>query len=161
MLEEWAANQIYGSTALIQGQIKPDTVASYLSALKSYYINRWLSLKGFHAPRLALIINSGKRLFPNKKINCLPVTRNILEEMTIEECFTVTDHKVDRAFKVAWAGFMRLGEITYTVAEAKKSTFAETKVTTWDISFAEGDQYATLWLKRSKTDVEHTGCWLS
>ena len=52
---------------------------------------------------------------------------------------------------------MRLGEITYTAAEAQKSTFAETKLTRSDFLFAEGDQYATLRLKRSKTDVEHIG----
>ena len=51
---------------------------------------------------------------------------------------------------------MRLDKMTYTEAEAKKSTLAETKLTRSDISFAEGDQYATLRFKRSKTDVEHT-----
>ena len=52
---------------------------------------------------------------------------------------------------------MRMGELTYTAAEAKKATFAETGLTRSDISFAEGDQYAILRLKRSKTDTEHTG----
>ncbi len=42
-------------------------------------------------------------------------------------------------------------------AEAKKPTIAETKLTRLDISFAEGDQYATLQLKQRKTDIEHTG----
>ncbi len=51
---------------------------------------------------------------------------------------------------------MRLGGITYTVAEANKSTFAKTKLTGSDISFEERDQYPTLRLKRSKTNVEHT-----
>ncbi len=51
---------------------------------------------------------------------------------------------------------MRLGEITYTAAEVKKSIFAETKLTRSDISFEEENQYTTLRLKQSKTDVEHT-----
>ncbi len=50
---------------------------------------------------------------------------------------------------------MRLGEITYTAAKAKKSTLTKTKLTRSDISSAEGDQYATLRLKWSKTNVEH------
>lgn len=58
---------------------------------------------------------------------------------------------------MAWAGFIRMGELTYTAAEAKKATFAETGLIRSDISFAEGDQYAILRLKRSKTDTEHTG----
>ncbi len=52
---------------------------------------------------------------------------------------------------------MRMGELTYTAAEANKATFAETGLTSSDISFEEGDRYAILRLKRSKTDTEHTG----
>ncbi len=140
-----------------QGQIKPDTVANNFSALKSYHIDRRLSLKGFDDPLMALIIRGGKMLFPSKKKNRLPVTKNILEEITKEKPLMLIDPNVDTAFKVAQAGFMRLREIMYMAAEAKKSTFAETKLTRSDISFEKGDQYATLRLKRSKTDVEHTG----
>ena len=43
MLEEWAATRIFGSTLPKQGQIKPDAVLSYLSALKSYHIDSRLS----------------------------------------------------------------------------------------------------------------------
>ena len=52
---------------------------------------------------------------------------------------------------------MTMVELTYTAAEAKNATFAETGLTRSDISFAEGDQYAILRLKRSKTDTEYTG----
>ncbi len=65
MLEEWAATRIYGSTLPKQGQIKPDIVMNYLSALKSYYINQHLSLKGFDNPRMALIIKERRKLFPS------------------------------------------------------------------------------------------------
>lgn len=50
MLEEWAANRIFGNTLLKQGQVKPDKVLSYLSALKSYHIDKRLSLKNFDDP---------------------------------------------------------------------------------------------------------------
>ena len=118
MLEEWTATRIFGSTLLKQGQIKPDAVLRYL-----------------------------KRLFTSKKRNRLPITKEILEKITEEELLSITDLNVDTAFKVAWAGFMRMGELTYTAAEAKKATFAETGLTRSDISFAEGDQYAILRLK--------------
>ena len=157
MLEEWASTRIFGTTLPTQGQIKPDLVLSYLSALKSYHIDSRLSLGDFDDPRMALIIKSGRRLFPSKKRNRFPITKEILEKITKEELLSITDLNVDTAFKVAWAGFMRMGELTYTAAEAKKATFAETGLTRSDISFAEGDQYAILRLKRSKTDTEHTG----
>ncbi len=82
-------------------------VASYFSALKSYHIDRRQSLKGFNDPRMALIIKGGKKFFPSKKRNCLPVTKNIVEEITKEEPLTVTDLNADKAFNVEWVGFMR------------------------------------------------------
>ncbi len=157
MLEEWAATRIFGSTLPKQGQIKPDTVLSYLSTIKSYHIKSRLSLGGFDNPRMILIIKSGRRLFPSKKQNRLPFTKEILEKIKEEELLSITDLNVDTAFRVAWAGFMRMGELTYTATEAKKATFAETGLTRSDISFAEGDQYAILRLKQSKTDTEYTG----
>ncbi len=42
---------------------------------------------------------------------------------------------------------MRIGELTYTVAEARKARFAEAGLTKSDISFTEGDQYAILRFK--------------
>lgn len=157
MLEEWAANRIFGSSLPKQGQVKPDTVQSYLSGIKSYHIDRRLSLSDFDSPRMALIIKGGKRLFSSKKRNRRPITKDILEKITEDEPLTLDDLNADTAFKVAWAGFLRLGEITYTATEAKKTSFKDTKVTRSDISFSEGDQYAILRLKRSKTDTEHTG----
>lgn len=157
MLEEWAANRIFGNTLPKQGQIKPETVASYLSALKSYHIDWRLSLKGFDDRRMTLIIKGRKRLFPSKKRNRLAITKDILEKITKNKPLTIEDLNVDKAFKVAWVGFVRMRELTYSASELKKETFKDTKLTRSDISFAEGDQYAILRLKRSKTDVEHTG----
>ena len=157
MLEEWAATRIFGSTLPKQGQTQPDTVLGYLSALKSYHIDRRLSLKGFDDPRMALIMKGGRRLFPSTKRNRLPITKHILKKITDSKPLSVTNLNIDTAFKVAWAGFMRMGELTYTAAEAKKVTFAQTSLTRSDISFAEEDQYAILCLKRSITNTEHTG----
>ena len=74
-----------------------------------------------------------------------------------EELLSIKDLSVDTAFKVAWAGFIRMRELTYPAAEAKTATFAKTGLTRSDISFAEEDKYAILQLKQSKTDKEHTG----
>ncbi len=157
MLKEWAATSIFGSTLPKQGQIKPDAVLSYLSALKSYHIDRRLSPGVFDDPRMALIIKGGRRPFPSKKGNRLPITKEILEKITEEELLSITDLNVDTDIRLAWAGFGRMGELTYTAAETKKATFAERGLIRSDISFAEAGQYAILRLKRSKTDTEHTG----
>ncbi len=144
MLEEWAATRIFGSTLPKQGQMKPDAVLSYFSVLKSYHIDRHLSLGGFDVPRMALIIKGRKRLFPSKKRNRLPITKEIMEKITGEELLSMTDLNLNTAFRVAWTGFMRIGELKYKAAEAKKTTFAETGFPRSDISFAGGDRYAIL-----------------
>ncbi len=50
-----------------------------------------------------------------------------------------TDLNLDTAFKIAWAGFIRIEELTYTAIEAKKAIFAEIGLTRSGISFAKGD----------------------
>lgn len=65
---------------------------------------------------------------------------------------------MDTTFKIGWASFMRMEELTYVAAKAKKATFADIGLIRLHISFAERDQYAILWLKWSKTDVKYI--WL-
>lgn len=156
MLEKWVAYRIYGSTLPKQGQVKPKTMSSYLSALKSYHIDRHLSFEAFDTPRIALIIKGEKRLFPKQKATRLPITKDILEKITDNEPVDLDELNIDTAFKVAWAGSLRLGKITYTGTELKKASFSEIKVTRSDVSFSEGNQYAVLRLKQSKTKTKHT-----
>lgn len=97
------------------------------------------------------------RLFPKQKATRLPITKEILKEITKHDPIDLDELNIDTAFMVAWAGFLRLGEITYTSTELKKASFTRTQVTRSDVSFAEGNQYAVLRLKQSKTDTKHTG----
>lgn len=132
-------------------------MVSYLSSLRSHHIDHHLLLTVFDNPRLALIIKGGRRLFPSIKTTRLPITKDILEKITLQPATSIEECTIDAAFKIAWAGFLRLGEITYTKGDLKKATFADIHTTRSDTSFAEGDQYAVLRLKRSKTDTEHSG----
>ncbi len=79
MLEEGAVTRIFGNTLPKQGQLNPDAVPSYLLALKSYHIDRRLSLGRFYDPQMALTIKGRRRLFSSKKRNCLFVTKEMLE----------------------------------------------------------------------------------
>ena len=97
-----------------------------------------------------------KDLFSDKK-KTPTISKELLTKITSIPAHSAEDLNIDATFKVAWAGFLRLGEITYTVADRKKTSFQRLKPTRGDISFAENDQYATLRLKRSKTDTNHSG----
>ncbi len=157
-LEKWSANRIFGSNLPKQGQIKPDTLVSYLSGLRSYYVDHHMPFEVFDAPRLAWIIKRGRTLFSSVKLTHLPIMKDIFEKITTQFTKSLEDLNIDAAFKIAWAGFLRLGEITYTASELKKkSTFVETHATRSDISFIEEDQYAVLRLKRSRTNVDYSG----
>ena len=50
VLIEWVTGRVFGSAAPKQGQIKPKTVKSYISALKSYHVDRNLDTQAFSSP---------------------------------------------------------------------------------------------------------------
>ena len=86
----------------------------------------------------------------------LPIIKDILEKITVDEPANIDKLNIDTVFKVVWADFLYLREITYINTEFKKTLFSSTKVTRSNISFAEGSQYIVLWLKQNKTNTKHT-----
>lgn len=84
---------------------------------------------------MTLIIKRRKWLFSSKKQNRLLITKNIFKKIIEDKPLLVTDLNIDTIFKVVWAGFMRIGKLTYTMAEGKNATFMETGLTRSDISF--------------------------
>ena len=146
-----------GATALKQGQIKPNTVQSYLTALKSYYIDRKLPTTGFTSLCIDCILAGAHFLFPHVKRKCLSIIKNIFEKITILLSCLLVKVNIDAAFKVAWAGFLCIRKFTYTKRKAQSSTFINTSLTCSDIIFSDGNQHAILRLKKSKTDVHYTG----
>jgi hypothetical protein len=149
---------MYESTLNKQGKIKIAIIQSYLSGIRSYHIDHLYDLDVFDHPRLQKILREEKRMFSTIKANRLSITKNILQLITQYSISTIDDVNFDTTFKIAWAEFLRLDEIIYTAFDLKKkATFIVIKTTRSDISFVENDQYAILRLKRSKTDVDHSG----
>ena len=97
-------------------------------------------------------------MFPQVKKLRLPITKDILQRITLGKPKFLQDFNINTAFKVAWAGFLRMGEFTYTKTElANRKLFIVTKLTQSDITFSQENQHVILQLKKSKTDVKHTG----
>ncbi len=97
-------------------------------------------------------------MFPQVKKLRLPITKDILQQITLGKPKSLQDLNINTAFKVAWAGFLRMGEFTYTKIElTNRKLFIITKLTRSVITFSQNDQHVILRLKRSKTDVKHTG----
>lgn len=82
ILEKWVANCIFDNTFPKQGQVKLETVSSYLFDLKSYHIEQQLSLESFNNPQMALIMNESRKLFLSKKQNRLPITKDVFTNIT-------------------------------------------------------------------------------
>jgi hypothetical protein len=62
------------------------------------------------------------------------------------------------ACRVAFAGFLRLGEFTYKTEDLNtRSIFSATKLTRSDVRFSSSLDHVQLTLKRSKTDRRHEG----
>lgn len=110
---------------------------------------------------MKLLLQGEKSFFPSTKAIRLPITKDILTSITSSPIQTINDLKLDAVFKVTWAGFMRLGEITYTETERGQVSFKDFHLTRSNITFSENDQYATLRLKRSKTDTNQPTCPLT
>lgn len=156
-LEEWVALRLEGSTLSMQGQVKPDTMASYLSAIRLWHVDHEYSLAPFDTPKMKLLLQGGRYFYPSIKTTRLPITKDILTALTSIPIENSNDLNLDTAFKVAWAGFLRLGGITYTDTDRNSSSFIDLHLTRSDVTFSKHNQYATLQLKRSKTDTSHTG----
>lgn len=145
-----------GSSIIKQGQIKPKIVASYLLALRSWHVDHKYSTLLFKFPRIKLLLAGGRSFFPSTKSLRLPITKNIFQILTNFPPISINDLNLNTAFKVAWAGFMRLGELTDTANKKADPSFKDLHFKKSDITFSEQDQCAMLRLKRSKTDTNHT-----
>ena len=155
MLGQWVAMRAYGSSDNLMGQLKLSTILSYFLALRSYHVDRRWNTSVFESQHILRLIQGARSLFPNQKRERLPITREVLSKITTTPV-TREEHHIDAAFKLAFAGFLRMGEFTHTKAkEANGPVFAATGLTRSDLTFS-GD-HITLRLKRSKTDRTHQG----
>ncbi len=165
-LGRWISIRASGSDSPLLRQAKPDTIQGYLSALRSYHIDLRLNTDVFNSEHLKRLLKGAKRLY-NRPSDSerRPITKDILTQITSQslpsprtEASKINALNFDTAFKVAFAGFFRLGEIVYSTADTRNPvTFQATKLTRQDVRFFDKGQYATIHLKRSKSDYDHRG----
>lgn len=163
-LGEWITLRATGG--LGTPKVKADTIAGNVSALRSLHIDRGLDEKVFDNPWIKRIINGIRRTAKDPQVKrAQPITMGILEKITKRPFITAPgarpreDINFDVAAKVAFAGCLRMGEFTVknTQISDNPETFAYTRLTRNDITFAPDGTFATLRLKRSKADYEHRG----
>ena len=60
-------------------------------------------------------------------------------------------------FYLAFAGCLRMGEISYTNKQRSEPSFTVTKATHLDVQFSPSRDYLTFYFKQSKTDKDKQG----
>jgi integrase len=153
-LAEWIARRAFGTPTM--RQVKPNTLSNYLSALRSRHVDFGFSIEVFEDPFIKRLLAGAKSLFPQKCKDKLPITRDILAQI-VTSGTSKKDINIDAAFTLAFAGFLRMGEITHTATELKSKAFTHTKATRGDITIARDQSSMVFHLKRSKMDTSHAG----
>jgi integrase len=169
----WLTERLLGAGG--SAPIKPDSALSELSALRAYHIDHNLPdvLFDVHAKHFRRMIDGARRMQPYyPKRTRDPITRSAI--MTLSENISQLpphpttgstlsaaqkdDLNIAAAARVAFAGFLRVGEFTYSASDRRNThVFASTKLTRSDIRFSTTRDHALLTLKRSKTDRNHEG----
>jgi hypothetical protein len=160
-LGEWITLRATGAIGI--RKVKAETIASNLSALRALHIDRGFDESVFDSPWIRRIISGIRRTEVIRQVKqAEPMSLDTLGKITrpantIGRYFD--DLNLDVALKVAFAGFLRMGEFTIKNSQADEDpdTFAYTRLTRRDITFAPDGSHAILRLKRSKADYEHRG----
>lgn len=132
-LGRWIATRAFGSVDKFQGQIKPNTIQSYISALRSYHVDHGWPTAVFKSPTLDRLIQGARSLFQGPRRERLPITQELLTTVT-PTANSLDDLNINAAFKLAFAGFLRMGEFTHAKEkEADTRAFAATNLSRSDV----------------------------
>ena len=130
----------------------------YLAAMRSHHVARRWDVTPFESLTLLRIVNGAARLYAKPKTARLTITMDILRRITAAPAKSKLELNLRACYLVAFAGFMRMGELTYTERETLDGKeFFRTKITRSCVRFSANYDHATILLKRSKTDVDHEG----
>lgn len=142
--------------------IRVKTIKSYLGGVKSCQIDMGIGdLEVFQLPLLQRILTGIKRLHgEGESKERLPITRDILLKLLANLNPAKDIHaNLHAAFCLAFAGFLRAGEFTYSPQDQKNPAFSEWHITRRSISLQTDKLYLSLPL--SKTDPFRRGITLT
>ena len=97
------------------GRVAPKTIRLYLAAIRSTHVNCVLLVVVFENTLLRRILDGATSLNPSPKeaILKLPILRDILAKIATNSN-SIPGVNTNAAFCLAFAGCLRMGEISYT-----------------------------------------------
>jgi len=92
-----------------------ETTKSYISHLRSYHIDKGYATDVFNDERIKRILRGVARKYGNRpKRERLEITSEILQAILVTLRYTHDDINIYAAFCTAFAGFLRIGEFTWS-----------------------------------------------
>jgi hypothetical protein len=156
----YGAEKLTGST---QGReailpVKEDTMENYVSAIRSYHIDRGLTTKVFDSKRQKRIIRGASAFKNQTRKPRLPITRLILVSICEDILTNLIDLNLRAAWLLAFTALLRIGEIIFSASGAADNEwFFKEKVTHSCLRFSPNLDHMTMHLKASKTDKKKQG----
>ncbi|KAJ5400295.1 hypothetical protein N7465_010784 [Penicillium sp. CMV-2018d] len=139
-LTSWLSARLLGDAS--HKAVKPDTALADLAALRAYHIDNFLDDKLFDNKHFRRLIDGARRLSPVTKIRVRkPISRDTITKLSgslaalpprpLEMSGNLLDDlNFATVCRVAFAGFLRLGEFTYKADDlSTHSIFSATKLT--------------------------------
>lgn len=126
------------------------TLDTYIAGIRLAHIDRRLPTEVFNSPYLRSILKGAKRgdsWLPPKR--AIPITLDILGQVASNISTSFSELHFNTACKVAFAGFLRLGEFTSKPGEEDK-----VKIRRSDVFFAEDSSHVILRLRQTKTSPQ-------
>lgn len=119
-----------------------------------------LPVSQFNSETIKRLLKGAARIAPTLSTKPglvrLPILREMVEKIvTNGQSDDIEAANLDAAFTLLYAGFLRLGEVSYSAQDHTQKAFAATHTTRDDVKFFDG--FMRVHLKRSKTDYDHTG----
>lgn len=158
----WIVNRAYGRPGIkALTQIAGSTIQGAVSALRSVHVDLNLPVTVFESPHTRRLISGATGLFPKrrrspKRVITKELLKSLLSSKACEGESETDTLNLNAAFTLAFSGFLRMGEFTWTRAELEQPrTFLNTRPTRRCITMDDGSM--EFFLPRSKTDVSKMG----
>jgi hypothetical protein len=161
-LVHWATGRLYGDPLIPQqAQIAGSTLNTYLAALRSVHVDLAYDDSVFDSPHIRRLVQGGINLFPPQpRPERTPISRALLLRLVSPEASQGEKHTdalaINAAFTLAFAAFLRMGELTYpSSALSDRQRLKAEFLTVPRVSIAP--DHLVVVLPRSKTDRENRG----
>lgn len=139
------------------------TIRKYLSAIRSVHVDMNLDTAMFNTPHLNLLVQGACNLFPGDLNTSGPTREPLSRDLLLKLVSPDACHgepprdtlNLNAAFCLAFAGFLRMGEFTWSLASLRSPGFSRRHLTHRCVTMESGA--LSVVLPFSKTDIKHQG----